>query len=74
MGTYKLLRKFGHGKSLDEVINIATEVITFIHQQNPQVELRFSTEDSFRSSLSDLLRVYLFLNKLGITIGNSLYL
>ena len=66
MGTSKLLRQFGHGKSIDEVINIATEVITFIHQQNPQVELRFSTEDSFRSSLSDLLRVYLFLNKLGI--------
>ncbi len=66
MGTSKLLRQFGHGKSIDEIIDIATEVITFIHQQNPQIELRFSTEDSFRSSLSDLLRVYLAINKLGI--------
>ncbi len=66
MGTSKLLRQFGHGKSIDQIIDIATEVITFIHQQNPQIELRFSTEDSFRSSLSDLLRVYLAINKLGI--------
>ncbi len=66
MGTSKLLRQFGHGKSIDEIIDIATEVITFIHQQNPQIELRFSTEDSFRSFLSDLLRVYLAINKLGI--------
>ncbi len=66
IGTSKLLRQFGHGKSIDEIIDIATEVITFIHQQNPQIELRFSTEDSFRSSLSDLLRVYLAINKLGI--------
>jgi len=66
MGTSKLLRQFGHGKSIDEIINIATEVITFIHQQNPKIELRFSTEDSFRSSRSDLLRVYLAINKLGI--------
>ncbi|MDJ0552955.1 MAG: homocitrate synthase [Microcoleaceae cyanobacterium MO_207.B10] len=66
MGTSQLLRQFGHGKSIDQIIDIATEVITFIHQQNPQIELRFSTEDSFRSSLSDLLRVYLAINKLGI--------
>ncbi|MEM1172190.1 MAG: homocitrate synthase [Cyanobacteria bacterium P01_H01_bin.35] len=66
MGTSKLLRQFSHGKSIDEIIDIATEVITFIHQQNPHIELRFSTEDSFRSSLSDLLRVYLAINKLGI--------
>ncbi|NEQ38798.1 MAG: homocitrate synthase [Okeania sp. SIO3I5] len=66
MATSKLLRQFGHGKSIDEIIDIATEIITFIHQQNPQIELRFSTEDSFRSSRSDLLRVYLAINKLGI--------
>ena len=66
IGTSQLLRQFSHGKSIDQIIDIATEVITFIHQQSPQTELRFSTEDSFRSSLSDLLRVYLAINKLGI--------
>ncbi|MEB3342361.1 homocitrate synthase [Okeania sp.] len=66
MGTSKFLRQFSHGKSIDEIIDKATEVITFIHQQNPQIELRFSTEDSFRSSLSDLLGVYSAINQLGI--------
>ena len=66
MATSQLLREFGHGKGIDEIINIASEVITFIHQQSPQIELRFSTEDSFRSSLEDLLRVYLAISKLGI--------
>ncbi|MGB3401236.1 MAG: homocitrate synthase [Microcoleaceae cyanobacterium] len=66
MATSPLLREFGHGKGIDEVIDIASEVVTFIHQQNPQIELRFSTEDSFRSSLEDLLRVYLAISKLGI--------
>jgi homocitrate synthase len=64
MATSQLLRDFGHGKGIDEVIEIASEVITFIHQQNPQIELRFSTEDSFRSSLQDLLRVYLAISQL----------
>ena len=66
ISTSQILRQFGHRKSIEEIIDIATEVITFIHQKNPQAELRFSTEDSFRSSLSDLLRVYLAINKLGI--------
>lgn len=66
MATSQLLRQFGHGKGINEVIDIASEVITFIHQQSPQTELRFSTEDSFRSSLQDLLRVYLQIRELGI--------
>ena len=66
MATSPLLRKFGHGKEINQVIDIASEVITFIHQQSPQTELRFSTEDSFRSSLPDLLKVYLAIAELGI--------
>ena len=66
MATSPLLRKFGHGKEINQVIDIASEVISFIHQQNPQTELRFSTEDSFRSSLPDLLKVYLAIAELGI--------
>jgi homocitrate synthase len=66
IGTSSLLRQFGHGKSINEIIDLATEVITFIYQQSPQTELRFSTEDSFRSSLQDLLRVYLAIDQLGI--------
>ncbi|WP_013321885.1 homocitrate synthase [Gloeothece verrucosa] len=65
-GTSSLLREFGHGKNIDQIVAMATEVITFIHQQSPLIELRFSTEDSFRSSFSDLLRVYLAIDRLGI--------
>jgi len=66
MATSPILRQFGHGKSINQVIEIATEVITYIHQQSPQTELRFSTEDSFRSPLQDLLKVYLAVGKLNI--------
>ena len=66
MATSPLLRKFGHGKEINQVIDIASEVIRFIHQQSPQTELRFSTEDSFRSSLTDLLKVYLAIAELGV--------
>lgn len=66
IGTSSLLRQFGHGKTINEIVDLVTEVITFIHDQSPQTELRFSTEDSFRSSLQDLLQVYLAIARLGI--------
>lgn len=66
IGTSDLLRQFGHGKSINEIVDLVTEVITFIHEQSPETELRFSTEDSFRSSLPDLLQVYLAIDRLGI--------
>ncbi|HAG84230.1 MAG TPA: homocitrate synthase [Cyanobacteria bacterium UBA12227] len=66
MGTSSLLRQFGHGKSINELIDLVAEVATFIHYQSPQTELRFSPEDAFRSSLSDLLRVYLAIDQLGL--------
>ena len=66
IATSPILRKFGHGKEINQVIDMASEVISFIHQQSPQTELRFSTEDSFRSSLPDLLKVYLAIAELRI--------
>lgn len=66
MGTSSFMQKFSHGKNINEIIELATEVITFIYEQSPQTEVRFSTEDSFRSSLPDLLQVYLAIEQLGI--------
>ncbi|TMC59445.1 MAG: homocitrate synthase, partial [Chloroflexi bacterium] len=60
------LRQFSHGKSIDEVIELAASVLTFIRSQAPNIELRFSTEDSFRSEIPDLFRVYLAVDKLGV--------
>jgi len=66
IGTSSLLRTFSHGKSVDHVIEIASEVLTYIRSQAPDIELRFSTEDSFRSDEADLFRVYLSIDRLGV--------
>ncbi len=58
IGTSSYLRDFSHGKSIDQIIELASKVLTFIHDQAPSIELRFSTEDSFRSTQADVLRVY----------------
>jgi len=66
IGTSSKLRQFSHGKSIDEIIDLAAEVLTWIRVQAPNIELRFSTEDSFRSDEAELLRVYLAVDKLGV--------
>ena len=64
IGTSSLLRQFSHGKDMDYIIKQATEVITFIKSKG--LEVRFSSEDSFRSDLQDLLRLYKTVDKLGV--------
>ena len=66
IGTSSQLRQFSHGKSIDEIIDLASEVLPWIRAQAPDIELRFSTEDSFRSEEAELLRVYLAVDKLGV--------
>jgi homocitrate synthase len=66
IGTSPALRKHSHGKTIDEIIDMARDVLCFIRQQAPHIILRFSTEDSFRSDEADLLRVYLAVAQLGV--------
>lgn len=66
IGTSSMLRQFSHGKTIDEIIEIASETLTWIRAQAPNIELRFSTEDSFRSEERDLFRVYLAVDRLGV--------
>ena len=54
IGTSSYLRQFSHGKSIDEIIDLAADVLGYIREQAPHIELRFSTEDSFRSEMADL--------------------
>ncbi len=63
-GTSSQLREFSHGKSVDEIIEQAREVITFIKDHGKEV--RFSSEDSFRSTEGDLLRVYKAVAAMGV--------
>ncbi len=66
IGTSPQLMKHSHGKSINQIIDLAADVLSFIRQQAPDVILRFSTEDSFRSRESDLLRIYLSMADLGL--------
>src|SRR2546430_5898702 len=56
------MRAFSHGKSVDEIIEAGTEVVRYIQSQG--LEVRFSSEDSFRSEPRDLLRVYQAIDRL----------
>lgn len=64
IGTSSLLREFSHGKDMEYIIKHATEVIKFI--QSKGLEVRFSSEDSFRSDLDDLVELYTAVDKLGV--------
>ncbi|MBE2183249.1 MAG: homocitrate synthase [Anaerolineae bacterium] len=59
IGTSQQLMTHSHGKDIAQIIDLALDVITFTREQAPDIMLRFSTEDSFRSRESDLYRVYL---------------
>ncbi|MFN2286187.1 MAG: homocitrate synthase, partial [Anaerolineae bacterium] len=64
IGTSSMLREFSHGKGIDEIIDLALEVVTFVRSQG--IRVRFSTEDSFRSDTRDLFRIYEAVDKIGV--------
>ncbi len=66
IGTSSFLRQFSHGMAMSQVIERAVEVLSWLRAQAPNLELRFSTEDSFRSEESDLFRVYLAVDQVGV--------
>jgi len=63
-GTSSYLRQFSHGKNIDQIIESAREVIEFI--KGSGCEVRFSSEDTFRSEEADLLRVYQAVDAMGV--------
>jgi homocitrate synthase len=56
-GTSKYLRA-AHGRDIPRIIEEAREVIAYIREKAPHVEVRFSAEDTFRSDEHDLLAIY----------------
>ena len=64
IGTSSQLRKFSHGKSVNEIIDLASEVFEYLKKQN--VEMRFSTEDSLRSDPDDIFALYEAVDKMGV--------
>ena len=63
-GTSSELREFSHGRSVDDIIEQSTEAIEFVKSHGCNV--RFSSEDTFRSDKRDLLRVYAAADAVGV--------
>ena len=63
-GTSSYLRQFSHGKDIPYIIDSAIEVVEFVKSQG--LEVRFSSEDSFRSDFVDLLTIYRAVDKIGV--------
>ena len=73
IGTSQFLRDHSHGKDMDYIHRSAIEVIEFVKSKG--IEIRFSSEDSFRSDLVDLLSIYRAVDKIGVNrVVSNLYL
>lgn len=62
--TSEQLRRASHGRSIEEIIDQAREVIGYLQQHD--VEIRFSCEDAFRTPIEDLLTIYRAIDSLNI--------
>ncbi|MBN1318321.1 MAG: homocitrate synthase [Anaerolineales bacterium] len=66
IGASALLQQFSHGKNIPQIIELAINVLSFIKKERPDLEIRFSTEDTFRSSDDDLFEIYRQIDQLNI--------
>ncbi|BFZ64415.1 homocitrate synthase lys21 [Saitoella coloradoensis] len=64
IGTSSFLREHSHGKDMAYITKTAIEVINFVKSKG--IEIRFSSEDSFRSDLVDLLSIYRTVDQIGV--------
>lgn len=64
IGTSSQLMKHSHGKDLDVIAVKAKEVVEYVKAHG--LEIRFSGEDSFRSDLRELLKLYSTVDRLGV--------
>jgi len=58
IGTSPQSRAFNHGKNLQQIVLQARQLLEDLRSNYPQLILRFSGEDSFRTPLDDLFSVY----------------
>ncbi|KAI1452954.1 HMGL-like-domain-containing protein [Annulohypoxylon moriforme] len=64
IGTSHFLREHSHGKDMAYITKAAIEVVQYVKSKG--IEVRFSSEDSFRSDLVDLLSLYNAVDKIGV--------
>jgi len=58
MGTSEESRNGNHGKNLDEIVKKARPLLEDLKRNHPNLLLRFSGEDAFRTNIDDLFAVY----------------
>ncbi len=58
IGTSVQSRTSSHGRDIDQIVKQARSLIEQVRRDHPQLILRFSGEDAFRTSEEDLFRVY----------------
>ena len=58
MGTSEVSRSYNHGQGLEEISRRALKLIEEVHRTYPDLILRFSGEDAFRTQEEDLFSVY----------------
>ncbi len=63
-GTSSELRRFSHGRDVAGIIDESLEVIEFVKSRG--LNVRFSSEDTFRSDKGDLLHVYAAADRAGV--------
>lgn len=64
MGTSNYLQKASHGKNIQEVAKMATQMVEYVHSQGRYA--RFGAEDAFRTELEDLLYICQALDEVGV--------
>ncbi|KAF3026014.1 Saccharopine dehydrogenase [Neopestalotiopsis sp. 37M] len=64
IGTSQHLREHSHGKDMAYIQKTAVEVVKYVKEKG--LEARFSSEDSFRSDLGDILTLYAAVDKAGV--------
>ena len=75
MGTSPYAQRYNHGRNLEEVGTRVESLLADLHRHHPEIWLRFSGEDAFRTPLEDLYRVYdrvvEYVHRLGVpdTVG-----
>jgi homocitrate synthase len=57
-GTSPQSQAFNHGKTVDEIVTSARNLLEDLRRNYPDLTLRFSGEDAFRTQLDSLFRVY----------------
>jgi len=75
IGTSEEIKKYGHGKKINEIIKIVKPLLKSLRKNYPNLLLRFSGEDAFRTPIEELFKVYdsivEFIDRLGTpdTVG-----